>query len=190
MRQVNNFVQLLAIAGMAAQGTTAVIAQPVVRHLPVLKGGELVGILSERDVRLVESFRDVDPEKVSVEEAFTPEPYIVSPSSPLSDVCEKMVAHRYGCALVCDNKKLVDGGLVRNFPVKNVKEMGADIVIGSNVTNGLSKIEKIKNPIDELNAITNLLHLHSHLNHPLQHFQINILQFINMKTTEGGLMLA
>ena len=49
-----------------------------------------------------------------------------------------------------DNKKLVDGGLVRNFPVKNVKEMGADIVIGSNVTSGLSKIDKIKNPVDVL----------------------------------------
>ena len=53
-------------------------------------------------------------------------------------------------AVARDNKKLVDGGLVRNFPVKNVKEMGADIVIGSNVTNGLSKIEKIKNPVDVL----------------------------------------
>ena len=49
-----------------------------------------------------------------------------------------------------DNKKLVDGGLVRNFPVKNVKEMGADIVIGSSVTTGLSKIDKIKNPVDVL----------------------------------------
>ena len=53
-------------------------------------------------------------------------------------------------AVTRDDKKLVDGGLVRNFPVKNVKEMGADFVIGSNVTNGLSKIEKIKNPVDVL----------------------------------------
>ena len=49
-----------------------------------------------------------------------------------------------------NGKKLVDGGLVRNFPVKNVKEMGADIVIGSSVTTGLSKIERIKNPVDVL----------------------------------------
>ena len=53
-------------------------------------------------------------------------------------------------AVTRDGKKLVDGGLVRNFPVKNVKEMGADIVIGSNVTNGLAKIDKIKNPVDVL----------------------------------------
>ena len=53
-------------------------------------------------------------------------------------------------AVTRDGKKLVDGGLVRNFPVKNVKEMGADIVIGSNVTNGLAKVDKIKNPVDVL----------------------------------------
>lgn len=53
-------------------------------------------------------------------------------------------------AVARDGKKLVDGGLVRNFPVKNVKEMGADIVIGSNVTNGLAKIDRIKNPVDVL----------------------------------------
>ncbi len=53
-------------------------------------------------------------------------------------------------AVTRDNKKLVDGGLVRNFPVKNVKGMGADIVIGSNVTSGLAKMDKIKNPVDVL----------------------------------------
>ncbi len=45
-------------------------------------------------------------------------------------------------------KKLVDGGLVRNFPVKNVKNMGADITIGSNVSVGLSTKEKISSPVD------------------------------------------
>ncbi|MBL0054688.1 MAG: patatin-like phospholipase family protein [Chitinophagaceae bacterium] len=53
-------------------------------------------------------------------------------------------------AVDLDNRQLVDGGLVRNFPVKNVKGMGADIVIGSNVTAGLSRIDKIKNPVDVL----------------------------------------
>lgn len=51
-------------------------------------------------------------------------------------------------AVTIGNKKLVDGGLVRNFPVKNVKQMGADIVIGSNVSGGLTPKEKITNPID------------------------------------------
>lgn len=78
-----------------------------VRHLPVLQAGKLIGILSDRDVRLVESFRDVDPEKVKVEEAYTPDPYIVTPQASLSEVCAEMARKKYGCVLVCDNQKLV-----------------------------------------------------------------------------------
>lgn len=41
--------------------------------------------------------------------------------------------------------KLVDGGIVRNFPVRDVREMGADFVIGSNVAGGLLPSDKIRN---------------------------------------------
>lgn len=78
-----------------------------VRHLPVLDGGKLVGIVSDRDLKLVESFKDVDPTKINVAEAYSPDPYIAAPSSSLADVCAEMAAHKYGCALVCDNHKLV-----------------------------------------------------------------------------------
>ena len=44
-----------------------------------------------------------------------------------------------------DSMRLVDGGIVRNFPVKDVREMGADIVIGSNVATGLLPSEKVRN---------------------------------------------
>ena len=78
-----------------------------IRHLPVLRGGTLVGILSERDVKMVMSFKDVDPEKVSVEEAYTPDPYITSPEAKLDEVAEKMANHKYSCVLIEDNHKLV-----------------------------------------------------------------------------------
>lgn len=83
------------------------MAELRVRHLPVLSGGKLVGILTDRDVQLVETFKDVDPENVKVEEAYSPDPYIASPTSSLADVCAEMARHKYGCALVCDNHKLV-----------------------------------------------------------------------------------
>ncbi len=78
-----------------------------VRHLPVLDGGRLVGILSDRDIKLVETFKDVDAEKVTVDEAYSPDPYIVSPSMPLNTVCETMAAKRYSCVLIEDNHRLV-----------------------------------------------------------------------------------
>ena len=78
-----------------------------VRHMPVLEGGKLVGILSDRDIKLVESFKDIDPEKVSVREAFSEHVYSVSPKASLEEVCKEMAAHKYSSVLVVDNHKLV-----------------------------------------------------------------------------------
>lgn len=77
------------------------------RHLPVLKGGELVGILTDRDINLVLGFKDVDATTMTVEEAYTPEPYFTSPKAPLNEVVAHMAEKKYGCALVVDNGKLV-----------------------------------------------------------------------------------
>jgi acetoin utilization protein AcuB len=78
-----------------------------IRHLPVLHGGKLVGVLSDRDLHLIESLRDVDPDKVTVEEAMSPTPYTVSPKAPLDEVVREMAQHKYGCAVVEDNGKVV-----------------------------------------------------------------------------------
>jgi len=49
-----------------------------------------------------------------------------------------------------DGKKLVDGGIVLNFPVKVAKDMGADFVIGVNVSEGLRTADELTSPIDVL----------------------------------------
>ena len=48
-------------------------------------------------------------------------------------------------AVEYEGRRLVDGGIVRNFPVSDVKAMGADIVIGSQVATGLLPKEKLVN---------------------------------------------
>ncbi|NML40726.1 hypothetical protein HHL17_26250 [Chitinophaga sp. G-6-1-13] len=53
-------------------------------------------------------------------------------------------------AVKIGNRKLVDGGVVRNFPVITAKDMGADIVIGSNVSGGLRKADQLVTPFDIL----------------------------------------
>jgi NTE family protein len=57
-------------------------------------------------------------------------------------------------AVDSDKTKLVDGGIVRNFPVKDVKQMGADIVIGVNLFTGLPDIDKLNDVLDVFYQIT------------------------------------
>jgi acetoin utilization protein AcuB len=78
-----------------------------VRHLPVLEGGRLAGLLSQRDALLVETLREVDPATTPVEDAMTTEVYVVAPSTPLKDVALAMVEHKYGCAVVVEGHHVV-----------------------------------------------------------------------------------
>jgi acetoin utilization protein AcuB len=77
-----------------------------VRHLPVLRGGQIEGVVSAGDLHLIETLQDVDPEKVTVEEAMTPAPYCVEPDAPLDEVVAEMAANKYGCAIVAVRHKV------------------------------------------------------------------------------------
>ncbi len=54
-----------------------------------------------------------------------------------------------------DNKLLIDGGLVDNFPVEEVRKMGADVIIGVNVQSDLKKDEELTSIPKILNQIIN-----------------------------------
>lgn len=78
-----------------------------IRHLPVLRGGKLVGVLTDRDLHLVETLKDVVPEEVAVEDAMSSSVYAVPPDAPLDEVASEMAEHKYGCAVVMDNQHVV-----------------------------------------------------------------------------------
>ena len=71
-----------------------------IRHLPVLEGGRLVGMLSQRDLHLIETLKDVDPKEVLVEEAMSQDAYTVAPEAELAVVAREMALHKYGSAVV------------------------------------------------------------------------------------------
>ena len=73
-----------------------------IRHLPVVDGGRLVGLVSQRDLYLLETLQGIDPDEERVEEAMTAEPWTVSPADPLEEVAAAMAEHRYGSAVVLD----------------------------------------------------------------------------------------
>lgn len=78
-----------------------------VRHLPVLEGGKLVGVVSQRDLHLIETLRDVDPATTTVEEAMTMDVYVTAPNTLLEEAARVMAEHKYGSAVVVDRGKVV-----------------------------------------------------------------------------------
>ncbi len=84
-----------------------VLRQHHIRHLPVLEGGKLVGMLTQRDLALVETLKDVDPRNVKVEDAMSTEVYTVSPDAALDEVVGEMAEKKYGSAVVVSNQKVV-----------------------------------------------------------------------------------
>jgi acetoin utilization protein AcuB len=78
-----------------------------IRHLPVLDGGRIVGLISERDLLLVESVPGVNPTNVRVEEAMVQDVFTATPDEPVADVVETMVRRKLGSAVVVDGERVV-----------------------------------------------------------------------------------
>ena len=76
------------------------------RHLPVMRGEQLVGILSERDIVLAGSVAGRGGNEVSVEGAMTPDPYVAALDVPLTKVAREMVDRKIGSAVVLDGKRV------------------------------------------------------------------------------------
>ncbi|WP_266206070.1 patatin-like phospholipase family protein [Pontibacter kalidii] len=78
-------------------------------------------------------------EKVVLQQGFLPEALRASMAIPTVFTPIKI-----------DGRMLVDGGLVQNFPVQEVLDMGADFVIGVNVGSGLEPEKNLKSMLDVL----------------------------------------
>jgi NTE family protein len=83
----------------------------------------------------------------------TGEAVVLEKGDLISAVRASMAIPSVFTAVMVDGKKLVDGGLVRNFPASDLKKMGADIIIGSNVSSGLLTSEKLTSPVQILMQI-------------------------------------
>ncbi len=77
-----------------------------IRHLPVQAGGKLVGVLTDRDIKLASAFNH--DEELTVGDVMTPDPFTTTPHTSLDSVVGEMAEHKYGCAVVVqDNGKVV-----------------------------------------------------------------------------------
>lgn len=78
-----------------------------IRHLPVLRGGIIVGIVSVRDLHLIETLPDVKEDEVTVEEAMSRDVYTVTRNTPLAEVARHMAEHKLGSAVVVEGNTVV-----------------------------------------------------------------------------------
>lgn len=78
-----------------------------IRHLPVMHGNKLVGIVSDRDVAIITSLDGVDPEVILVEDAMTQDVLTVGPDAPLDEVATLMAERKAGSVIVEQNHKIV-----------------------------------------------------------------------------------
>jgi acetoin utilization protein AcuB len=73
----------------------------------VLDDGQLVGVVSQRDLHLIESLQGVDPDAVSVSEAMSTDVFTVSPRTNLRKVATEMATRKLGSAVVVDDDAVV-----------------------------------------------------------------------------------
>jgi CBS domain-containing protein len=81
------------------------MAELKIRHLPVVRDGRLVGIVTDRDVNLTESLLVDEPMRatpVSVTDAMTDVVFTCGPNAHLHAVASEMAHDKHGSAVVVD----------------------------------------------------------------------------------------
>lgn len=87
-----------------------------IRHIPIIDDGQLVGILSDRDIqrctpsmltRVAAEEYNAIFENTPISRVMTREPQHVSPDTPLQTAAELLRAHKLGCLLVVEDGNVV-----------------------------------------------------------------------------------
>ena len=77
-----------------------------VRHLPVIENGELIGILSDRDIRTLAGdparFAEDGDSELVVRDAMTPNPIAVATTQPLREIAAELIEDNVGALPVVD----------------------------------------------------------------------------------------
>lgn len=71
-----------------------------IRHLPVLRDGRVVGVISDRDVRLGYGLTDLEKNQVCATDIMSPDPLAVTASTPLDKVAYLMSDRKVGSVIV------------------------------------------------------------------------------------------
>jgi acetoin utilization protein AcuB len=82
-----------------------IMREKSIRHLPVVKEGELVGLVTEGDLRQASLLSLVD--KVSIDDVMIKKPVTVSPDASIEEAARRVYRHKIGGLPVVAGRKLV-----------------------------------------------------------------------------------
>jgi CBS domain-containing protein len=110
-RQIQNHMTKALVvieSDRTVQEATLLMRRHAVRHLPVVSAkGRLVGIVSQRDLLIVQSIPGLSAKEVLVSEAMNKDVYQVQPDEPLEKVARVMADKRYGACVIANRGKLL-----------------------------------------------------------------------------------
>src|SRR5690606_19143050 len=97
-----------------------------IRHLPVVRGDTVVGVISDRDVRLVAGLTYAEKLQVRAADIMAPEPLTVSSNARLDEVAYAMSEKKVGSVIVTE----ADGKLRGIFTATDALNALIEIVRG------------------------------------------------------------
>ena len=115
----------------------ALMQQRKIRHLPVLQDGRLVGIISDRDIRLalpspatslsVWEIRHL-LDKLTVSEVMTYFVMTTAPDCPVTEAVGRMLGHKVGALPVIEDRRVV-GILTRTDILRAFRRLHAELSV-------------------------------------------------------------
>ena len=75
----------------------AIMREHGVRHVPIVDNGKALGIISDRDIKLIGRFDGWM--EFNVSDVMSPDPYMVNPEATLDEVAFHMSKYKMGSAL-------------------------------------------------------------------------------------------
>jgi acetoin utilization protein AcuB len=97
-----------------------------IRHLPVMRDDTVVGVISDRDIRLVSGLSLAEKHQVRASDIMAPDPLTVSASARLDEVAFAMSEKKVGSAIVLD----ADGKLLGIFTATDALNALIEIIRG------------------------------------------------------------